>query len=103
MSNETTTQVTNSQGRDFTIRIVRNGDSYGLDDCLTHDKEQPFVEFYDLTHMHTTRGQFVSRYSADTLLLMNHDTGLDLDCGVEPWSIDGATMNKVVAFISANA
>lgn len=44
--------VTSARGAPFNIRIVRHGERYGLDDCLTHgegahDRPFPLVEFYD--------------------------------------------------------
>ena len=43
----------------FNVRIVRAGDRYGRDNCLTHDKDEPLVEFYDSRYPHTEYGQFV--------------------------------------------
>ncbi len=52
----------------FNVRIVRAGDRYGLDNCLTHDKDEPLVEFYDSRYPHCEYGQFVSRYYVATIL-----------------------------------
>ena len=106
----TTLQVTNSKGRAFTIRMVYQGDSYGLDNCLTHDETDPLVEFYDATYAGDDRfdplGQFVTSYNARVLLgeweyfgPRVPGQGLDL-MGHEPvWKIDGDTMREVEAFI----
>jgi len=110
-------RITNDKGRNFNVRIVRTGDRYGRDDCLTHGAEKndkmvegPMVEFYDATHEKSTkftdfmgRGQFVSRYYITTILGKDRfaneggekDTGLDL-MGYEPvWKIDAKAMNLV--------
>lgn len=86
-------------GREFTARIVRKGDRYGRDFCLTHDDDEPMVEFYDATYADDERfdrglGQFVSRYQADTF--MNHGaTGCRLDCGIDVWTIDNQAGSHV--------
>jgi hypothetical protein len=53
----------------YNVRIVRKGDRYGRDDCLTHDDDRPVVEFYDSNYpTDDGRGGFVSRYYVGTLL-----------------------------------
>lgn len=53
----------------FNVRIVARGDGYGRNDVLTHDHDDPLVEFYDATATrHGPRGYFVSRYYAITIL-----------------------------------
>jgi len=85
--------VENDGGRRFNVRLVRRGDRYGLNDCLTHGKaptrrhdtnteipegiaaaggyDGAMVEFYDATYANQKsfgpRGQFVSRYYLATL------------------------------------
>lgn len=82
----------------FTVRLVRNGDKYGRDFCLTHDRYEPLVEFYDTHYMHTEFGQFVNRYYASTLL--ERDTGgLCLDGGVPAWAVSAEDMATVRAWI----
>ena len=101
----TTTQVTNDKGRTFTIRIVSRGDAYGRDFCLTHDKEEALVEFYDFTMAGPKfgeYGQFVSRYGAETLMEGDDTYGLDLHGGVDGWEVDAATMLKVLDFVRVN-
>jgi len=91
--------ITSKTGVRFNVRIIRTGDRYGLDDCLTVGEGNslrlegpgPFVEFYDSRYLHTPRGQFVSRYGVDTILATRQ--GLDL-VGYEPsWKIDAAAMD----------
>ena len=109
-------KITNKRGRTFNVRIVKVGDKYGLDDCLTHKEEKycggPLVEFYDATYENETfgeRGQFVSRYYASTLLGRDYNenrsladqAGIGLDLmGYEPvWKIDGQAMDIVRAWV----
>ena len=115
----TTLTFVNAAGRRFTTRVVREGDTYGLDHCLTYtregdrltfDPDEVLVEFYDATYAGDDRfdpvlglGQFVSRYYGTTLLdgdrwsPRKRGTGLCLDGGnADVWSIDGATMEKVL-------
>lgn len=82
----------------FTVRIVEQGDKYGLRDCLTHNKSEPFVEFYDGRYMHTQYGQFVARYNFTTL--QDFKGGLDLDGGVPDWKVDAAAMAEVKAWMA---
>ena len=106
-------RITNDRGRNFNVRIVREGDRYGRDDCLVYDpsdrefnKDDVLVEFYDATYTAKfgERGQFVSRYYATTLLGtdefgdgMEEEMGVGLDLmGYEPaWKIDADAMDIV--------
>lgn len=78
----------------FNVRIVFKGDAYGLNGCLTHEKDEPLVEFYDSRYPHTEWGQFVSRYYVSTILQRRND-GLCLDGGVEAWSVCAKDMATV--------
>lgn len=102
-------RFTNDKGRTFTVRIVREGDAYGLNDCLRNDDPRPMVEFYDATYdtqkswdfdpVTKGRGQFISRYFAETLLETPFNSGLCLHGGKEDvWSIDGTTMGEILAW-----
>jgi len=72
----------------FNLRIVCAGDTYGRDNCRTHNGA-PLAEFYDSTYPHTEHGQFVSRYYVDTLL--EHEGALCLDGGnAEDWTLSAA-------------
>ena len=88
------------------VRIVYDGDRYGLRHCLVHHdagKNDPLVEFYDGTYAgqdgFDPEGQFVSRYYLSTLLegasgLLT--TGLYL--GDDPsWRVPAAEMRGIVA------
>lgn len=44
-----TFQVTNQVGRRFEVRCIGKGTRYGLNDCLLHDRDDPLIEFTDVT------------------------------------------------------
>jgi len=106
--------ITTTTGRRFAVRVVRRGDRYGHEDCLTHDRDLALIEFYDLSYPETfgERGQFVTRYDADTLLgeraphykpspwtkPQGVTGGLYLDCGVPEWTLDAAAMRDALAY-----
>jgi hypothetical protein len=98
-------QITNENGRAFNVRIVRDGERYGLKDRLTHEGK-PLVEFYDATQdpaKFGPRGQFVSRYYASTLLERNYSTGLCLDGGnADAWSLDAAVVADALSYVVKN-
>lgn len=91
--------ITTVTGRQFYIRFVSKGEGYGLNDCITHDRSEPLVEFYDYTYANLKpnfgpRGQFVSRYYASTL--SKHVGPLNL-CGHEPlWRVDEKALQPVI-------
>lgn len=89
----------NSRGIDFNVKIVRNGENYGLNNVLTHDKDDPLVEFYDSRYPHTEHGQFVSRYYASTLLERVKNVGLDLYGGANDWKIESKEMDTVIDWL----
>ena len=78
----------------WTVRIVFEGQPYGLDMCLTHDEADPLIEFYDAEYdfdqdeTGATLGQFVGRYCARTLLAdINDPRGINLEGSVPKWQI----------------
>jgi len=77
----------------WAVRLVEPGDKYGLNDCLTCDKGDVFVEFYDTRYEHTDLGQFVTRYYSSTLL--KSESGLNLDGRISDWSVGEACMNRI--------
>ena len=97
---------------DWTVRVVFKGDRYGLNWCLTHDEDEPMIEFYDAEYDFEVDldgrvlGQFVSRYNADTLLegfcsdwghSYKFTNGLNLDGGIPKWSINRMCMNVILS------
>ena len=105
-------KVTNDEGKVFLVKIVRQGETYGRNDCLVNDSVDPdgkpygaMVEFYDYTNPNfdptfPARGQFVSRYYASTLLDEDRcqTAGIDLDGGVPAWSLDAEAFNEAMKF-----
>ena len=106
----------NKSGRNWMVKLVMKGNKYGLDNCLTHDEDEPMVEFYDLHYPETfgPDGQFVSRYNLSTILcegcplsredLMNSsardpEVGINLDGGVDAWSMSGPCLTEVLEVI----
>ena len=93
--------ITNDQGVIFNVRFVRQGERYGREDCLVHDKPDPLVEFYDATNRERfgPRGQFVSRYYLSTLRERGHREGINLYGGEPKWVVDDAAMAAVYAWL----
>lgn len=96
----------------FNVRIVRQGDRYGLDGCLvygpgdnTFRMSDPLVEFYDTRHigpLFTPIGQFVTRYYLSTLLAPRHggrEGAMQLDGGVPSWTLSSQMYLTVLAFL----
>jgi len=91
-------QVVSYQNVPFNVKVLKKGDTYGLNKCLTHEDERPVVEFYDARHDFDPEGQFVSRYYVETLL-EDEEGGLDL-MGYEPsWKLDHFDMKKVRSYL----
>lgn len=84
----------------FTVTIVRKGDHYGRNNCVTHNEDAPMVEFYDARYKRpgfTSAGQFVSRYYLHTLRLHVGDLNL---MGHEPeWRIGAADLKAAIAAV----
>ena len=96
--------IDNERNQPWSIRIVEEGDKYGRDDCLTYEKEEPVIEFYDADNEFdkhtdgTMLGQFVSRYYISTIM---DGTGGGLNLmGYEPkWSINSLAMDSIRDYI----
>ena len=84
--------------REFNVRRIAAGESYGLSNALTADK--PLVEFWDTEHRHTVLGQFTGgRYYESTILDTVAGHGLDLNGGVPAWTVDGFAMAQVRSWL----
>ena len=88
----------------YNVRIVRKGDTYGREFCLTYDKDEPMVEFYDGRYPHCKFGQFVSRYNVATILGTDGwgrgEGGLILDGGnVNEWTVQEKDMDTVREYL----
>ena len=99
-----------SPGRDtpskFNVKLVLPGDEYGRDDCLTNERDEPLVEFYDDKYRKDGKfgplGQFISRYRMSTLIGDQwgpRNSALML-WGSEPsWTLDKEGVAKVLAWL----
>jgi hypothetical protein len=98
---------TTSQGRTFAVRILPAGAHQGGGARRVTDVAM--VEFYDTTyaddgyepggqHGYGPLGQFVTRYTFGTMI--SHEGGLNLDGGVDVWSVDAATMRQITQWLS---
>ena len=86
----------------FNVRVLRKGEKYGLEDCLIHKERKPLVEFYDYRHRNDKewkRGQFVSRYYAETLLKHDLNFGLLLYGDSPEWTVSADYMRKILAWL----
>lgn len=90
------------------VRIIENGDRYGLDDCLEWQSSRSGVEFYDYSQnkeLFGYRGQFVSRYYVETLLedaMLNYygrNSRLDLYGDVPSWKVENKEMRVIIKFL----
>ena len=95
--------------RPWRVRLVRQGDRYGLNRCLTHDEVEPMVEFYDREfaggrsswgHSFPDEGEFVHWYRLSSLLKRGGGM-LNLDDGVEVWRISAEGMRVVMRHVVA--
>lgn len=86
--------------RQWTVRVVFEGDCYGLDNILIHDDPSPLVEFYDRKSTKFGKlGQFVSRYYLSTLLADKaalSRRGLDLQMDVKAWKLGRDTIATAI-------
>ena len=57
----------NEQGKALCARIIRQGESYGFNDCLTHYESDPLIEFY-YAATDKTAAYFIGRYYRSTLM-----------------------------------
>ena len=93
---------TDSCNRSFNVRVVRNGDTYGHKLCLTHDRDEPMVEFYDARYDFdhdengVVLGQFVSRYYMSSIFeVAAMGRGLILDGGIASWQIEADAVSAI--------
>ena len=109
------------------VRIVFEGDDYGLNHCLTHDETEPMIEFYDMdsraaelmrgsddkteAYLAEEYGQFVGRYYWSSLKFEERfdgktltdwsKRGLNLDGGVDRWSVSSEFMVDAMTAVEA--
>jgi len=93
--------VTNDEGRAFSVVVVLEGERYGLNDCLTHDKADPLVEFYDMTgddRAFTGGRYYLSTLAGEDQWALQPGEGLDLNGGVRDWSVSWENVCEAVAY-----
>lgn len=90
-----------SHGIPFNVRLIKQGEKWGIDRCVTHDKIDPLVEFYDARYTKiTSLGQFISSYYLSTLIITKScREGLNLHGGEPDWYIDKQGMTEVFEWL----
>jgi hypothetical protein len=97
-----TTTAKGIDGRTFNVRLVRQGESYGRGGCITHEKPEPMIEFYDPKYQSDeflgNLGMFTGgRYYLSTLTKSGPLTGpLALAGGSPDWTVTGDSVNKAI-------
>jgi len=86
-------------GLDWNVRVIGTGQKYGLNNCLVNDSIMPMVEFYDCRYMLTQWGQFVSRYYLAQIFELQN-SGLNLDGGIDDWSVSANTIEEIKSYLS---
>ena len=101
MTRETITVRGHLDDRDFLVLLIKKGDRYGRDMCLTNDGD-PLVSFYDKTYHHDDDeyGNFLGQhtggtYYVKTLLDRDEEYGLNLYGGAPEWAVNVDEMKKV--------
>jgi hypothetical protein len=93
--------IFNDLGTPFTVRLVAEGESYGRNMGLVHDKPEPLVEFYDFRYPfesinETVLGQFVSRYRLSTVLeVAERGCGINLMGGEPDWVVSAENIADI--------
>lgn len=99
-------QITNEVGRKFIIKIIKQSDLYGLNDCLVHNDSDPMIEFYDATYKNQNGfgkcGQFVTRYFYSTLKDVELHSGIQLEGGIADWNVSAKNVRQVLNFAKFN-
>lgn len=89
----------NDRGIELFVRPVLKGDKYGRDDCLTHDGDEAYVEFYADSQWNGV--VFVSRYYLSTLLSNVSENGktvrgVALEGSVPDWTATGNQVRQAL-------
>lgn len=95
---QTKIKDTANNNRQWLVKMVKKGDSYGLNNCLIFDKDAVLIEFYDCNK---GKEQFVSSYYADTILQIENN-GLLLDGGVPEWKVSADVIKFVQRWAKEN-
>lgn len=94
--------VENHEGRQFAVKVLVKGDTYGRNRCVIWDEERPGIEFYDVTYAGEDGfdeiGQFVSRYYLETFI--EHGANeLHLWDDIPQWTITTNNVFKIRTWI----
>lgn len=88
-------------GRTWLVRVIKNGEPYGLNDCLVHDDEDPLVELwlgYNERGNMLTCSFFGGRYYASTL--QGNKSGMSVEKGPE-YVVDADFMRRLNDFVAS--
>lgn len=88
------------KSRPWLVRVIERGDTYDRENCHTHAKLDPLVEFHDLNRG-LEKLHLVSRYYLSTLLEWNPrpSRGINLHGGVVEWAIDGSSLDTILGWL----
>ena len=79
----------NDEGSKIKVCLIKRGEKYGLNNCVTHNETEPLIEFYDPRH-------FVRRYYLSTILEIEPGQGLCLEGNRYGYlAIEGDCLDKV--------
>jgi hypothetical protein len=81
--------------KEWLVRIVKPGEPYGRNGCLINEDNEILVEFISLD-----TGQFISRYYLRTMLEHDIRYGLDLDGGVDAWTIEAGHFKEIYNWLN---
>ena len=103
--------VKNKNNTEFLVKVVLEGDTYGRNKCLTHDKSEPLVEFYDYGRSSNRirnpywgeDGKLISRYFISYLLSDDFKEDgshqINLHPNIDEWFIDSEAMKPVIEWL----
>ena len=94
----TSITITSDKGRRFAVTILKNGDAYGLDNCLTVDGGA-LVEF-ELLRDDGKAPYFISRYYLKTLIKPGRlGTGLCLEGSAPEYDVNADAMTIITLWL----
>ena len=87
-------------GRKYKVRVVNQGEHYGLNNVLTHEDETPMIGFNLVRKGNSD--YFVSRYYMDTFLGIHHNDGLCLVSGQRDLDLNKFDLAFIRAWLHAD-
>ena len=89
------TKLFNDEGSKIKVCLIKRGEKYGLNNCVTHNETEPLIEFYDPRH-------FVRRYYLSTILEIEPGQGLCLEGNRYGYlAIEGDCLDKVKKWVKS--